>query len=229
MASSQLQLDNRTSLYFGKYKYRSQCKVMGAVYTYYTNSLEQFLKKLEATKANRNSYRISIINSRFEETYDKIDLEVIGKFFQWKNSQNPEKFMYRVQGNMVSFFSNDYELLKTLTEIDPEVKHSEAFIEATNVLYFKREPKYKYRTFFKGRKVPVDFNENITNLINMYGDKIHFSPGMVRTLTKQYRTQYRYMHTSYYIDYNDPSMLTIFGLWFGDFLGKTYSMEKIKG
>jgi hypothetical protein len=226
MESLQLKIENRTSPYFGKYKYRAQCRVMGACYTYYTRNLEQFKNKLENTKANRNQYRISVLNSRFEETYDHIDFEQISKFFDWKNNKDSEKFMYRVQGNQVSFFSNDLELLKSLTDIDPGCKFSMAEVMESNIMYFKKEPKYKYRTFFKGRKAPLDFTDNINNLQEMYGDKFHFSPGMVRTMAKYQHSSYRYMHTSYYVDYNDPSMLTILGLWFNDILAKTYSLQK---
>jgi hypothetical protein len=199
---------------------------MGACYTYYTNNIDQFKNKLENTKANRNQYRISIMNHRFEETYDHIDYEQITKFFNWKNSKNSDKFMYRVQGDQVSFFSNDLNLLKTLTDIDPKCKFSMADIKESNIMYFKKEPKYKHRTFFKGRKAPLDFTDNISSLEKMYGDKLHFSPGMVRTMVKYQRSPYRYMHTSYYVDYDDPAMLSILGLWFGDLLAKTYSLQK---
>ena len=94
MESSQLKIEKRTSLYFSKYKYRAQCSVMGACYTYYTSNIDQFKRKLENTKANRNQYRISIMNSRFEETYDHIDLEQIKKFYEWKNSKDNDRFMY---------------------------------------------------------------------------------------------------------------------------------------
>ncbi len=226
MGSLQLKIDNRTSLYFSKYKYRAQCKVMGACYTYYTNTLDQFKKKLEMTKANRNQYRISVLNSRFEETYDFIDFVQIEKFFVWKNNKDDDKYMYRIQGDQISFFSNDLELLKTLTDIDPNVKLSTAEVKVTDKLYFKKEPKYKYRTFFKGKKCPDNFNENVFSLTEMYKDNIKFSPGMIRNLNRYPNSKYRYMHTSYYIDYNDEGMLTILALWFGDFLAKTYSLEK---
>jgi len=226
MESSQLIIENRTSPYFGKYMYRAQCRVMGACYTYYTNNIDQFVEKLERTKANKNSYRISILNSRFEETYDHIDLEQIKKFYEWKNSKDNDRFMYRVQGNMVSFFSNDIELLKTLDVLDSNTKYSMAKVEQTDVLYFKTDPKYKYRTFFKGRKMPTDFQDNVENLQKMYGDKLHFSPGMVRMINKYSRSPYRYMHTSYYIDYDDEGMRTILALWFGDLLAKTFSCKK---
>lgn len=228
MESSLLTIDNRTGLYFGKYKYRAQLKVMGVGYTYYTNSLEQFKKKLEATKANHNNWRISTLSSRFEETIDHINFEQIEKFFNWKNDKDPKDFMYRIQGNNVSFFSNDLELLKTLSIIDPNSKLSEAVIEAADILYFKKQPKYKYRTFFKGRKCPLDFPDHVNDLKGMYKNQIHFSPGMIRMINKYPNSPYRYMHTSYYVDYNDPGMLSIFGLWFNDFLGKTYSLQKEK-
>lgn len=231
MVSSQLKIEKRTNLYFGKYKYRAQCKVMGVSYTYYTHDMDSFKKKLQQTQANRNHYRISILNSRFEETIDHINFEQIEKFFEWKNNKENSNYMYRIEGNKVSFFSNDIELLKSLTEIDNDPKYSMADVQETDVLYFKKEPKYKYRTFFKGKKYHIDFPEHIENLIKMYKDNLKFSPGMVRNLKKysgSAYSAYRYMHTSYYVDYNDPGMLSILGLWFGELLGKSYSLKKEK-
>lgn len=226
MGSSQLKIENRTSLYFGKYMYRAQCQVMGASYTYYTNNITQFKNKLENTKASRNNYRISVYNNRFEETIDHIDFEQIEKFFEWKKNKDTDQYMFRIQGNQVSFFSNDLSLLKTLTEIDENPKYSKAEIQSTDTLYFKKEPKYKYRTYFKGKKAPIGMAEHIEDLIKMYGDKIKFSPGMIRNLNRYPNSPYRYMHTSYYVDYNDQSMLSIFGLWFGENLGKSFSLKK---
>lgn len=226
MESSQLKIEKRTSLYFSKYKYKAQCNVMGVSYTYYTHDLESFKKKLEHTKANRNSYRISLMNSRFEETYDHIDFDQIEKFFKWKNNKDDSNYMYRIEGNKVSFFSNDIELLKSLTEIDNNPKYAMADVQETDVLYFKKEPRYKYRTFFKGKKYHSDFPEQIDDLKAMYKDNIKFSPGMVRSINRYPGSSYRYMHTSYYVDYNDQSMLTILSLWFGGYLGKTYSLKK---
>jgi hypothetical protein len=37
---------------------------------------------------------------------------------------------------------------------------------------------------------------------------------------------YNYLHSSYYVDYNDESTLTLLHMFFGSMLAKTYSLEK---
>lgn len=133
--------------------------------------------------------------------------------------------MYRIQGDHVSFFSNDLALLTTLDNIDEDVKITKAVCMDPDTMYFKKEPKYKYRTYFKGKRMPKDFSENIVTVRDMY-KSLHFSEGLFASLFHNNWHPYRYLHGSYFVEYNDEQMLTILSMWFPTMLAKTYSLAK---
>jgi len=224
MVSLQLQTDVRSGLYFKKYKYRAKLKIPGICYSYYTNNLEQFIRKLEGIDKSRNKYRISILNKRWEETIDHVDLDQIGRYFQWKKQHKSGEYTSRIQGNLISFFSDDLSLLQTLSELDPNAELSEAKIEATDVMFFKNEPKYKFRTFFRGKKAPDNFNSDVISFEKSYGHIVKVCPALKRFVNEN--RFYNYLHNSYFIDYNDESTLTLLYLHFGSMLAKTYRLEK---
>jgi hypothetical protein len=229
MVSSQLQIDNRSSLYFNKYKFRAKCKIYGICYSYYTSNLDEFVNKLEGMEKNRSKYRISIINSRWEQTIDHINLEQIGKYFAWKKDNTGKEYMSRIQNNTISFFSDDLALLKTLTSVDPEAEFSEARVEHSDVIFFKNEPEYKFRTFFRGKKTPEGFYEDVKEFITSYGHIAKVCPALSRMAldpNPRYSYKYSYIHNSYFVDYNDESTLTLLYLHFGSMLAKTYRLEK---
>lgn len=224
MGSSQLQIDIRTSLYFKKYKYRAKLRIPGICYSYYTNTLEQFIKKLEGIDKNRNKYKISVLNKRWEQTIDLVDLEQIGKYFDWNHEHKDKEFTSRIQGNLISFFSDDLQLLQTLKNIDINAEFSEASIENTDVLYFKTQPKYKFRTYFRGKRTPDHFNNDVILFDKSYGHIAKVCPALKRFVSEN--RFYNYLHNSYFIDYNDESTLTLLYLHFGSMLSKTYRLEK---
>ena len=133
--------------------------------------------------------------------------------------------MYRIQGDNVSFFSNELSLLQTLDNLDPKVTITKVICYDPKTLYFKRQPKYKYRTYFKGKRIPKDFSDNCRSLQDMY-KSLNFSKGLFTSLFHNNWHAYRYMHGSYFVEYNDEQMLTILSMWFPDMLAKTYVLAK---
>jgi hypothetical protein len=220
-----LQTELRNALYFNKYKYRAKCRVDGASYTYYTNSLEEFRAKMERRARNGNS--VTVILNSWQTVVDEIDYEQLSKYYDWRADANRDLYLARIQGNQISFFSNDLELLKTLKVLDPKLKFSEAKVENGDILYFKKEPKHKFRTFFRGKKSPDNFKIDLETFIESYGHLAKVSPALIRALEdprKYY--QIKYMHSSYYIDYDTESTLTLLHMFFPSMLGKTYSLAK---
>lgn len=224
MESSRLKVENRNKLYFNKYLYKAQCKIQGAGYTYYVNDVESFTERLQ--KFHKHKYGVHVMNKDFKTYVEEIDVDQISKFFTWRNTVSKDKFSHRIQGDTVSFFSNDLNLLETLKSIDSNVIFSKANVLECDRLYFKKTPKYRYRTYFKGKRMPKDFIENVTNLKNMY-PSIHFSDGLFSSLFHNNWHPYRYMHGSYFVEYNDEQMYTILGMWLHDMLAKTYICQKL--
>ena len=226
MESLKLQTELRNSLYFNKFVYRAQCRVQGAAYTYYTKSLDEFKRKME-NRQKHNSTRVTILLGDWRYQVDNIDYEQIGKYFTWRDNADKDRYMCRIQGDHIGFFSDDLELLKTLDVLDPDLRLSKAEVIQGNVLYFKKDPKYKFRTFFKGKKAPNNFREDVTNFITSYDHIAKISPALKRYVADgPRRSYYNYLHSSYYVDYNDESTLTLLHMFFSSMIAKTYSLAK---
>ncbi len=227
MESLKLVTEKRNALFFGKYQYRARCKIHGAVYTYYTKTIDEFKTKM-AKRAERPPNYIEVISSDWNRRIDLIDYDQISRYFDWRNSAPKDQYMARIQGNNISFFSDDLELLKSLDILDDNLEISIADVMGNNVIYFKKEPSFKYRTFFRGKKVPDGFKDEIKSFIERYDNVARICPALKRMVneTVTHRIWYNYLHSSYYVDYNDESTLTLLHMFFGSMLAKTYSLQK---
>jgi hypothetical protein len=225
MESFKLQTEKRTALYFNKYTYRAKCNVRGAGYTYFTSSLEEFKEKME--RRARNGYAVSVMLNDWRVAVDEIDYEQLKKYYEWRDNTDDDLYLARIQGNQISFFSNDLELLKTLSALDPKVRFSKTELQTDNILYFKKEPKHKFRTFFRGKKSPENFKADLETFVQSYGHLVSISPALIRALEDPKKYYHiKYMHSSYYIDYDTESTQSILNLFFSSMLGKTYSLAK---
>lgn len=213
----------RTCLYFKKYKYRAKLTIPGICYSYYTTSLEQFVRKLEGINQNRSKFQIAYINARWEKTKDNIDLDQIGRYFDWRVKNKGKDYTIRIQGNLISFFSDDLALLETLETLNQDIVITEAKVDKADVIYFKKYPKHKFRTYFRGKKAPDNFSHDVTEFMKSYGKIAKISPALKRFVSDT--RYYNYLHSSYYVDYNDESTLTLLYLHFGSMLAKTYRLE----
>lgn len=225
MESLKLKTEKRNKLYFNKFRYRAITRVQGASYTYYTPDLETFVTRMEKLRDNKPRYGVRLLNEEWKEYWEEVNLDQISQLLTWRNLVSKEKCMIRIQGDSVSFFSNDLQLLQTLDNIDKNVRFTEAVCYEPNYLYFKKEPKYKFRTYFRGKRMPKDFSDNVRNLDQMY-DSLHFSKAIFSSLFHNNWHQYRYMHGSYFVEYNDEHMLMVLSMWFPNMLAKTFVLAK---
>lgn len=223
--SFKLKTESRNKLYFNKFKYRAVVHIPGAAYTYYSPDLETFVARMEKLRDNKPKYGVRVLSDDWKEYWEEVNLDRISQLITWRNVVSKDKCMIRIQGDFVSFFSNELSLLETLDSIDPNLRITEAICHEHNFMYFKKEPKYKYRTYFKGKRMPKDFSDNVRSLQDMY-KSLNFSKGLFTSLFHNNWHQYRYMHGSYFVEYNDEKMQVILAMWFPDMLAKTYSLAK---
>jgi hypothetical protein len=229
MESYKFKTEKRNKLYFNKFQYKANVKIIGVQYTYYTPDIDTYKNRIEkfSNSLGIQNYKHLLNDDLHERDYwQNINFDTIEKYMIYRDTMPKEKFMARISGDSVSVFANDLSMFNYLQSIDPKMTVTKADVLETDKMYFKREPKYKYRTYFKARRMPKDFTENVVNLKDMYSS-LHFCPGLLRALF--YKTPYnpyRYMHGSFYVEYNDEKMLTILSMWFTTMLGKTYSCEQ---
>jgi hypothetical protein len=229
MESSKFKTEKRNKLYFNKFQYKANVKIVGVQYTYYTTDIDIYKNRIEKFKSSSaaQNYKKLFNDEYYDDDYwNSINFDSIEKYLVYRDTMPKSKFVTRISGDTISVFSNDLSMFNYLYSIDPYLQITQAHVLEMGKMYFKRKPKYKYRTYFKSRRMPKDFTENVLSLKNTYSS-LHFCPALLRALF--YKTPYnpyRYMHGSFYVEYNDESMLSILGMWFSNMLSKTYTCEQ---
>ena len=220
MESFKLNLEDRDKLFFNKYKYRAACTLPGVRFTYYCTTLKDFQKKMEKRKHD------PWFQGRMYE--DDINLNAIEYFIKWRNQYKKDAII-RIEYDTFAVFSNDLELLKTLGEMDEyDVEYTEVNVIAPGVKFFKNKPKHDFRIYLKGIRLDSNKVDEICSFVDNYKDRdsVKISNALVHAVTNGKININRWMHNSYYIDYNDESMLTLLRLVFPSMLSsKIYKLE----
>lgn len=227
MESFKLKIEQRNKLYYNKFEYKAVCRILGAAFTYYVHDLETFVSRLEKLKTSRNRYGVRTIDDDWKSYIEEVDIDQISRFLAWRSLVKKEKCLYRISGDSVSFFSNSLDLLKTLESIDPNVTFSQAIQLDPDIMYFRNEPKHKFRTFFKGKRAPEDFFKNILDFQANYKSlNVCKSLLLLAENRKSTFSRYAYLHGSYFVDYDEESMLSILHMFFPTMVAKTYRLAK---
>ena len=226
MELSNLKVEKKNQLYFKKYSYKARVKIVGACYTYYTNDIETYTNRIqkwkdESKKSNTYGYRVLTT-----EYWDLISIPEIERFLLWRSLHSQKDCITRIQGDYVSIFCNDLDILESVKSIGSDVQYYKIELTTEGTLLRKSKSPYSYRTFFKGKRVSKDFVENFNEFAKIYkSDVVSISPAMVRFMQRQW-TPYMYTHNSYFIDYKDESFITILYMYFPNMISKTYKIEE---
>lgn len=219
---SKLVTEKRNKLFFNKFRYRAKVKLNGVGYTYYTPDIETYINRIERFKEQDSKWpEWSGFGSFSNIKYDDIE-----KYFNFRDNMDRALMTSRIEGDTISFFSNDLSLFNPLYNIDSKLTLTEVKALDSKTLYLKRHPKYKFRTYFKSRRMPDDFPKSVSDFINTY-QTVKVCTGLQKFINS--RTNWHrfiYLHGSYFVDYNDESMITILHMIFGNMVGRTYSLAK---
>jgi hypothetical protein len=228
-------IDHRDILYYNKYKYRAQLNIYGLRRASFCSTIEKLIDRLEyrTTSNDRISiYYTELPKNEIELIYANIDK--LSKYMDWLNARKKDKIAtIRVEQNNASIFSNDLSLLHTLYDIfdgDTEkVIISEAkCTEFVGIKTFVNEPKHKFRVHMRNKVVNSDFRIGVSKIFTNNNKSLFPSPAFNTWLDNDllHTWRHRYMASSYFVDYDDESMLSYLALMYGEFLGKRYKLEK---
>lgn len=211
-------IDTRTSLFYSKYRYRARIYIEGITATWW---------------AKDETDLDSIIKRR---RWKNVDKNLILNYLKWTEALPPKNKTYtiRLEGDVGAIFSNDLDFLKTLETIGAEVDYTEVDESVpVGVKYFVKEPKHKYRFYLKSKRVKDTFAKDLKAFIKRYentGTVFEPSPALRVWLRREGQSTYSWMHhycsSSYFIDYDDESSLTLFVLLFDGMISKKYKLEK---
>lgn len=219
-----IKIDNRETLYYGKYRYRARLKLFGLNRTYQAKSIIDVLERIRKYGRHKD---------------EDIDVDSIDRFINWRNKyaspdNNFEKqAIIRIESITAGVFSNDLQLLQTLefiagaeavdyTEIDTTIP--------TGIKYFVKAPKYNYRLYLKSKRVNDKFISDLSRFVERYTNTdtvIVPSKALKKWLTGNVKHWlHHYCSSHYYIEYNDESTHSLMGIMFGDMIKSRFKLEK---
>lgn len=232
MASLKLVTKKRNGLYFNQYKYSVTFPFRGATYfsSYKTIDTDEFIARLLKLKISTGKSAIQIMTNDWKPYWETIDIDVASKFSNWVKSVDQSQVRMLVRHNDITVYSNNLSILQTVSSINQDCNIVELIDLRLdkNKLYFKRQPKYKYRTYFKSKRLPKGFTESVHTLMDNHDKtELKFSDSLLKSLFfhNTYHP-YRYLYGKAYVDYNSESVLSILYIHFSSMLGKSYSLEK---
>lgn len=218
--------DYRDDDYYNKYTYRVRFRLPGVRYTWYTESVEEFMVRYNTTSGYK------AIHKKDKSDVTK-NLEAIKAYIEWRNLRRKEKSAtIRIEHETVAIFSNDLSLLKTIEAIDTSISYDYTEVQKAQfagVKYFVNEPKHHYRIYLKSKIIPENFCKDLKELVDR-SESLHPSNALKIWLKgadmSLMNWRYRYASSSHFIDYDDESTLSYLALMHGELLGKRYKLEK---
>lgn len=217
-----LKSETRPNLYFNKYKYRASIIVQNLRYAQFNKTFEQFLEFIEEeTKVSSTRYWHRAINPNSPAEFDTIRNTI-----EYRNRvQAIEGVTIRKEYDSISFYSNDLDLLKEIWTFNPKSCISEVKLMPTGVMTFSREPIHQYRTYLINRKIESTSRDELADLVKRTRG-VEMSGSLARWLARKSRYAHDYSSEKYFLEYDDPGILTILSLVCPELLGKSYKLEK---
>ena len=227
-------IDHRDILYYNKYKYRAQLNIYGLRRASFCSSIEKLIDRLEYKAPNHgiSIYYSEIPKHEVELIYENIDK--LSKYMDWAKARKKDKAAtIRLEHNNAGIFSNDLSLLQTLYDIFDGDTDKVTITEArcndfVGVKTFVNEPKHKFRVYMRNKVVNNDFRLGVKNILKTNKKSLFPSPSFKYWLNDDVQSPWRnrYLSSSYFIDYDDESMLSYLALMHGECLGIRYKLEK---
>lgn len=229
-------IDHRDILYYNKYKYRAQFNIYGLRRASFHNDIDSLIKRLEYVDP-LGSYGFGIYYrelSKHEVSSTFANIDKLTKYMDWVNARKKDKkATIRVEQDNAGIFSNDLDLLKTLADIfDGDTSNiiiSEAKCSGfVGTRMFTKQPKHKFRVYLRNRVVDSNLRQSVNKILKTNKKSLFpsqsFKSWLIDDIASPWR--HRYMSSSYFIDYDDDSMISYLGLMHGEILGKRYKLEK---
>jgi hypothetical protein len=237
-------VDQRSTLYYNKYRYRARLHLLGLNRTWYTKTITDFVQKIEQLKNdvvhmwNKPYYSLTTTSD-----ITNIDIDAIERYLSWRNiyftpiNKSDKKVLVRIEHNVASVFSNDLSILQLLESVDGPGSVSYTEVDTcipTGIKYFKNEPKHKYRSYLKTKyNIEDKFREDLIKFFDRYKNTntvVVPSLALRRWLKpdsrKWNRWQNRHCSSHFFIDYDDDSTNTLIGIMFGDMISKRFTLQK---
>ena len=217
----------RNKLFYNKFCYRVVLKYLGIRFISNCKDLDHFKRKIKNAKSRPDNHWYTLSVPKLTE----LNLELCEKLIDFYNqySSNKEVTFLHDYASLTVYTSN-LDIIRELYNLDNNLEITQALPSPPDIMYFAKEPKFAYRVYLKGVRV----NESLISDLRDFGKRYEYSHDIqVCTSLNDYvnsprwtKRYYNYLSNNYYINYNDPSTLTLLHLLFNECMGKNYKLEK---
>jgi hypothetical protein len=211
-------LTNRNKLFYDKYQYKVLVDLPGARYLKWKQNFDKFIKQL-----TERGYLDE------HDCNDVVLLDFYKKVMDFYDEFKSNKEVTFLHDGILGVYTSNVDIIQKILKIDPTMKVYEAVTPPQKIMYFAKEPKYKYRVYLKSTRATESLIKSLDDFCKTYDNKgVYLSKGLVSFIyTSNWRKRFSsYIHSGFFIDFNDNSMLTFMHLIMGECLGKTYKLEK---
>lgn len=173
---------------------------------------------------------------RWGNTYQTsgMDRTALAQFIHWRSTRyrrgaKDNDTLVTVSTNAVKVYTNDATIASELKNLGYDITVTIAIVSVpSGIMQFAREPKHKFRTYFKSKQVDAEFRANIADFLEQYKDSV-FACGALKQWVKFPKNRWtsKFLNSSFFIEYDNDGIQTIAMLMFGTkFLGKHYELKK---
>ena len=217
---------NRNKLFYNKFCYRVILKYLGVRFVSNTRDLDHFKRKINKARKNNSSVWYKLPVPKLTE----LNLDLCEKLIVFYNNYSCNKEVTFLHEHLsLSLYTSNIDILKELYQIDNNIEITQALTPPSAIMYFAKEPEYKYRVYFKSTRASSELLSTLNSFRYSYHDKgdVWLSGGLVLFLMRHCNTHKSfYLPSSSFIDFKDEQTLTLMHLLFGECLRKSYKLEK---
>lgn len=215
-------IDLRDRLYYNTYTYRATVCVPRGSWWRPNSSQNEWVSEMRDLAFSRKSQSILAATP---DLYDR--------WWSWCNAL-PEQSrpQLRSEGRKTAVYSNDLQLLKSLSAVDPHnliITRAVAATKTAGVRYYRTKPKHKYRIYLRSGRVSRTEYTKFLAFIRAHSERLHVSPGLRRNMRHDYDSglfPHTWVSSSFFLDYDDPKVECWLQLSWGELLGKHYELRQ---
>ena len=214
MESLKLKLDERSTLYYNKHKYRVQ------IFEPYVHLLRWYksISEVKLALGDETRKNLSV----------QPDFTKIRKIIKIKNMfEKLDDAAIRQEGDKITFYCNDTDLIDQIGKSIPDSTVSEVALLPAGVKYFTNEPDHKYRVYLKSKRIQSELKSELLDYLTR---TTSVTPSGALSKWMNYSVKYQHVYTqqNFFVDYDDAHTLTMMHLLFPSLIGKSFKLEKRK-
>lgn len=227
-------LVQRERLYFDKFKYRLVFDMWCAGMTEYRRDIDEFTKDIARRKIE-NAQAVTRYRLPTWPEVDNVDLGAIAKFIDFREQYHPRQHPATIagiysSGNTVRLFTNDLNIIDESFDLggfNYSLSEVEVMPVEPGVKLFARQPKYKYRTYFKEKRVNQEWKDNLRIFLKNHPEIVPCG-AVEKFLTMPFMRYYgSRTANSHFVEYDNHSGIMLLTLCIGgDYLAKHYELKR---